>query len=69
MVHGPLPLGIFMCEGEKQFGKVREPWYELVIKVAESDKRSDPLYVSRVVPIFNGFEFGGVHFYGPRRDQ
>ena len=69
VVNGPLPLGIFVDEGQERFGEVGEARNELLVEVAESDKGSDCFYVARGVPVFDHFEFGGVHFYGPRGDE
>ena len=45
MVDRPLPLGIFVGEGEQRFGKVGESRYEFLIEIAESNERSDCFYI------------------------
>ena len=69
MVHGPLPLGVLMSEGKQGFGKVRKSRNELSIEVAESNEGSDCFYVSWGIPVFDGIEFGWVHFYGSWGDE
>ena len=69
MVNGPLPLGIFVCEGEQGFGKIGKSGDEFLIKVAAPDERSDCFYVNWGSPVFDCIKFGGVHFYGFRRDE
>ena len=69
VVNGPLPLGIFVSEGQQGFGKIGESRNELPIEVAESNKGSDCFYVTWGVPVFDCFELCGVYFYGPGRDE
>ena len=69
VVDRPLPLGIFVREGEQGFGKIGKSRDEFPIEVAKSDERSDCFYVDRGGPVLNGVKFGGVHFDGPRRDK
>ena len=69
VVDRPLPLGIFVCEGKQWFGEVGESGDELPIEVAESDEGSDCFYIDGACPVSDSIRFGGVHFYGPRRDK
>ena len=64
MVDRPLPLGVFVCEGQQGFSKIGKPRNEFPIEIAESNERSDCFYVDRGGPVLDSVKFGGVHFDG-----
>ena len=54
VVYGPLPLGIFVSEGEQGLGQIGESGNEFSVKVAESDEGSDSFYILGGIPVFDG---------------